>query len=124
MSDAPYKQGVFLVSDALAPLGLRDGVYPWDSRQIEVRKGTAWLRLDYHTALESATLAGTTLPLLAGVQNLVKWGICDVESAIALATDSPRKAIGLSGIIGKYATQLLRWHLNEPTKELTWHRLF
>ena len=119
-----YETGVFLVSDALAPLGLPDGVYPWDSRQIEVKKGTAWLRLDYHTALESATLAGTTLPLLAGVQNLVKWGICDVESAIALATDSPRKAIGLSGIIGQSATQLLRWHLDEPTKELTWHRLF
>jgi N-acetylglucosamine-6-phosphate deacetylase len=119
-----YETGIFLVSDALAPLGLPDGVYPWDFRQIEVRKGTAWLRLDYHTALEFATLAGTTLPLLAGVQNLVKWGICDLESAIALATDSPRKAIGLSGIIGKSATQLLRWHLNEPTKELTWHRLF
>lgn len=119
-----YETGVFLVSDALAPLGLPDGVYPWDSRQIEVRKGTAWLRLDYHTALESATLAGTTLPLLAGVQNLVRWGICDVESAIALATDSPRKAIGLSGIVGKSATQLLRWHLDKPTKELTWHRLF
>jgi N-acetylglucosamine-6-phosphate deacetylase len=119
-----YETGVFLVSDALAPLGLPDGVYPWDSRQIEVRKSTAWLRLDYHTALESSTLAGTTLPLLAGVQNLVKWGICDVESAIALATDSPRKAIGLSGTIGKSATQLLRWHLNEQTKELTWHRLF
>jgi N-acetylglucosamine-6-phosphate deacetylase len=126
-----YDTGVFLVSDALAPLGLPDGVYPWDFRQIEVRKGTAWLRLDYHTALESATLAGTTLPLLAGVHNLVKWGICDVETAIALATESPRKAIlfegfanGLSGIIGKSATQLLRWHLNEPTKELNWHRLF
>jgi N-acetylglucosamine-6-phosphate deacetylase len=119
-----YENGIFLVSDALAPLGLPDGVYPWDFRQIEVRKGTAWLRLDYHSPLESSTLAGTTLPLLAGVQNLVKWGICDVESAIALATDSPRKAIGLSGIIGKSATQLLRWHLNEPTKELTWHRLF
>ena len=116
--------GVFLVSDALAPLGLPDGVYPWDSRQIEVRKGTAWVRLDYHSPLESATLAGTTLPLLAGVQNLVRWGICDVESAIALATDSPRKAIGLSGIVGKSATQLLRWHLDKPTKELTWHRLF
>jgi N-acetylglucosamine-6-phosphate deacetylase len=119
-----YETGIFLVSDALAPLGLPDGVYPWDSRQIEVRKGTAWLRLDYHSPLESATLAGTTLPLLAGVQNLVKWGICDVESAIALATDSPRKAIGLSGIIGQSATQLLRWHLDEPTKELTWYRLF
>ncbi|NJK67245.1 MAG: N-acetylglucosamine-6-phosphate deacetylase [Microcoleus sp. CSU_2_2] len=119
-----YETGIFLVSDALAPLGLPDGVYPWDFRQIEVRKGTAWLRLDYHSPLESSTLAGTTLPLLAGVQNLVKWGICDVESAIALATESPRKAIGLSGIIGKSATQLLRWHLNEQTKELTWHRLF
>ncbi|MEG4535331.1 N-acetylglucosamine-6-phosphate deacetylase [Microcoleus sp. D2_18a_D3] len=119
-----YQKGVFLVSDALAPLGLPDGVYPWDSRQIEVRKGTAWVRLDYHSTLESATLAGTTLPLLAGVQNLVEWGICDAESAIALATESPRKAIGLSGIIGNSATQLLRWNLNEPTKELAWHRLF
>lgn len=119
-----YETGVFLVSDALAPLGLPDGVYPWDSRQIEVRKGTAWVRLDYHSPLESATLAGTTLPLLGGVQNLVKWGICDVASAIALATESPRNAIGISGIIGLPATQLLRWHLDEPTKELTWHRLF
>ncbi|MEG4021228.1 MULTISPECIES: N-acetylglucosamine-6-phosphate deacetylase [unclassified Microcoleus] len=121
---ARYEKGVFLVSDALAPLGLPDGVYPWDSRQIEVRKGTAWIRLDYHSPLESATLAGTTLPLLAGVQNLVKWGICDADSAIALATESPRKAIGISGIMGKSATQLLRWNLNAATKELTWHRLF
>ncbi|MEG5172440.1 N-acetylglucosamine-6-phosphate deacetylase [Microcoleus sp. B3-D7] len=119
-----YEKGVFLVSDALAPLGLPDGVYPWDSRQIEVRKGTAWVRLDYHSPLEYATLAGTTLPLLAGVQNLVEWGICDAESAIALATESPRRAIGISGIIGKSATQLLRWNLNAATKELTWHRLF
>ncbi|MEG4074197.1 N-acetylglucosamine-6-phosphate deacetylase [Microcoleus sp. Pol14C2] len=119
-----YEKGVFLVSDALAPLGLPDGVYPWDSRQIEVRKGTAWVRLDYHSPLESATLAGTTLPLLAGVQNLVEWGICDAESAIALATESPRRAIGISGIMGKSATQLLRWNLNATTKELTWHRLF
>jgi N-acetylglucosamine-6-phosphate deacetylase len=119
-----YQKGIFLVSDALAPLGLPDGVYPWDSRQIEVRKGTAWVRLDYHSPLESATLAGTTLPLLAGVQNLVQWGICDAESAIALATESPRKAIGISGIIGKSATQLLRWNLNATTNELTWHRLF
>ncbi|MEG4324560.1 N-acetylglucosamine-6-phosphate deacetylase, partial [Microcoleus sp. herbarium5] len=119
-----YQKGVFLVSDALAPLGLPDGVYPWDSRQIEVRKGTAWVRLDYHSPLESATLAGTTLPLLAGVQNLVEWGICDAESAIALATESPRRAIGISGIIGKSASQLLRWNLNAATKQLTWHRLF
>ncbi|NES23684.1 MAG: N-acetylglucosamine-6-phosphate deacetylase, partial [Symploca sp. SIO3E6] len=66
-----YEQGIFLVSDALAPIGLPDGIYPWDSRQIEVKHGTA--------RLPDGTLSGTTLPLLVGVENLVQWGICDVE---------------------------------------------
>ncbi len=109
--------GLFLVSDALAPLGLPDGVYPWDSRQIEVKNGTA--------RLPDGTLSGTTLPLLVGVQNLVKWGICDVEVAIALATDAPRKVMGLPGIgAGACAANLLRWHFDEASKELTWQRLF
>ncbi|MEH2371757.1 N-acetylglucosamine-6-phosphate deacetylase [Nostoc sp.] len=112
---ASYQEkGLFLVSDALAPLGLPDGVYPWDSRQIEVKNGTA--------QLADGTLSGTTLPLLVGVQNLLKWGICDVENAIALATNAPRKAIGLPGIIKSQSTNLLRWHWDETTKELTWQR--
>jgi len=109
-----YEEGIFLVSDALAPIGLPDGVYPWDSRQIEVKHGTA--------RLPDSTLSGTTLPLLVGVENLVQWGICDVESAIALATEAPRQAIGLPGIgIGQPA-QLLRWHWDEGTGKLTWTR--
>jgi len=111
-----YDQGIFLVSDALAPLGLPDGVYPWDSRQITIKDGTAHL--------PDGTLAGTTLPLLVGVQNLVLWG-CEVESAIALATVAPRRAIGLPGLeIGEPATHLLRWHRNQSTSQLTWQRLF
>jgi N-acetylglucosamine-6-phosphate deacetylase len=118
-----YEKGIFLVSDALAPIGLPDGVYPWDSRQIEVKNGTA--------RLPDGTLAGTTLPLLVGVQNLVQWGICGVESpyafgigeAIALATQSPRQAIGLPGIAAGQPAQLLRWHLDEATFRLTWQRL-
>lgn len=106
---------LFLVSDALAPLGLPDGVYPWDSREIEVKKGTA--------RLPDGTLSGTTLPLLVGVQNLVKWGICEVETAIALATNAPRQAINLSVISPNQKANLLRWHGNENTKELTWQRL-
>jgi N-acetylglucosamine-6-phosphate deacetylase len=110
------QQGLFLVSDALAPLGLPDGVYPWDSRQIEVKNGTARL-LD-------GTLSGTTLPLLVGVQNLVKWGILEVERAIALATIAPRQAIGLpSAVCGAHVSQLLCWNLDESTKELSWQRL-
>ncbi|WP_414583413.1 N-acetylglucosamine-6-phosphate deacetylase [Scytonema sp. PCC 10023] len=111
-----YKQKLFLVSDALAPLGLPDGVYPWDNRQIEVNNGTA--------RLPDGTLSGTTLPLLVGVQNLVKWGICDVERAIALSTIAPRSAIAASAILsGTAANQLLRWHLDEYTQELSWQRL-
>jgi N-acetylglucosamine-6-phosphate deacetylase len=108
--------GLFLVSDALAPLGLPDGVYPWDSREIEVKNGTA--------RLADGTLSGTTLPLLVGVQNLVKWGICEVETAIALATNAPRQAINLPVISPNEKANLLRWHGNENTKELTWQRLF
>jgi N-acetylglucosamine-6-phosphate deacetylase len=106
---------LFLVSDALAPLGLPDGIYPWDSRHIEVKQGTA--------RLENGTLSGTTLPLLVGVQNLVRWGVCSAETAIALATETPRKALGLPGIgIGQSAQHLLRWSI-DTENHLIWQRL-
>ncbi|MBD2691913.1 N-acetylglucosamine-6-phosphate deacetylase [Anabaena catenula] len=108
-------KGLFLVSDALAPLGLTDGVYPWDSRQIEIINGTA--------RLADGTLSGTTLPLLVGVQNLVKWGICDAEKAIYLATDAPRKAINLPTLTPNQPANFLRWHKDEATGELSWQRL-
>ncbi len=108
------EKGIFLVSDALAPIGLPDGVYPWDSREIEVKNGTA--------RLPDGTLAGTTLPLLVGVENLVNWGICGVGEAIALATESPRTAIGLTGIAVGQPAQLLRWHWDEGTSKLSWQR--
>ena len=111
----PHDGKIFLVSDALAPIGLSDGVYPWDMRQIEVKNGTA--------RLADGTLAGTTLPLLVGVENLVQWGMCGVEEAIALATEAPRRAISLPGIAVSQAAKLLRWHLDEATSKLTWQRL-
>ncbi|PZV08258.1 MAG: N-acetylglucosamine-6-phosphate deacetylase [Leptolyngbya sp.] len=114
LRSSQYEQGAFLVSDALSPLGLPDDIYPWDTRQIEVTHGTA--------RLPDGTLSGTTLPLLVGVQNLVKWGICDVEQAIALATIAPRRAIGLpTDYIGQPA-HLLRWHQSK-SGELQWERL-
>jgi N-acetylglucosamine-6-phosphate deacetylase len=115
LKSSNYESGLFLVSDALSPLGLPDGIYPWDSRQIEVKEGTARL-LD-------GTLSGTTLPLLVGVENLVEWGVCGVESAIALATESPRKAIGLSGISVGEVANLLRWRWDEGMSKLSWQRI-
>ncbi len=113
LRSSDYHQGVFLVSDALAPIGLDDGVYPWDNRQIEVKNGTA--RLSDHT------LAGTTLPLLVGVENLVKWGVCGIEEAIAMATQTPRFALGLKGLEVGQPANLLRW--TQTHKGLTWQRL-
>ena len=109
-----YERGIFLVSDALSPMGLPDGVYPWDERQIQVTEGTA--------RLADGTLSGTTLSLLTGVENLVKWG-CDAQQAIAMATQSPRKAINLSGIVVGQQANLLRWHWNEEQQKLSSSRL-
>lgn len=109
-----YEQGIFLVSDALSPMGLPDGIYPWDERQINVTEGTA--------RLVDGTLSGTTLPLLVGVENLVKWG-CHVEKAIAMATESPRIAINLSGINVGQKANLLRWHWDETQQKLSWSRI-
>ncbi len=110
-----YERGVFLVSDALAPIGLEDGIYPWDDRQIEIKQGTA--------KLANGTLAGTTLPLFVGVANLVQWGLCDLGVAIALATESPRRAIHLPGICLGQPAHLVRWHWDESTSQLKWERL-
>ena len=109
-----YQQGIFLVSDGLSPMGLPDGVYPWDERQITVTAGTARLPDD--------TLSGTTLPLLLGVENLVKWG-CDPEKAIAMATESPRKAINLPGIDLGQQANFLRWHWDDQQQKLSWSRI-
>jgi N-acetylglucosamine-6-phosphate deacetylase len=114
-----YDRGLFLVSDALSPLGLPDGDYAWDERHITVTNGTA--RLDDGTSSE--TLAGTTLPLLQGVQNLVEWGLCTIEQGIKLATIAPRKAITpgyLDQLEGQPIGNLLRWRSAQATRlELT-----
>ena len=106
---------IFLISDALAPIGLPDGIYPWDSRKITVKNGTA--------SLSNGTLAGTTLPLLTAVQNLVKWDICSCQKAIALATETPRKAINLPGIVIGQKANLLRWSERSETNTLNWKRI-
>lgn len=106
---------LFLVSDALSPLGLPDGKYPWDSREIEVINGTA--------RLADGTLSGTTLPLIEGARNLMAWGICDAREVIALVTQAPRQAIGLSNLTPGIPAHFLRWTHDAQTHQLNWQRL-
>lgn len=104
---------IFLVSDALAPLGLPDGIYPWDDRTIEVKNHTA--------RLADGTLSGTTLSLLDCVKNLVSWGICSPIEAIALATETPRLALNLSQYLPPFPISLA-WYWEEAAGRLTWKR--
>ncbi|MEL7332290.1 MAG: N-acetylglucosamine-6-phosphate deacetylase [Cyanobacteria bacterium J06560_2] len=110
-SDDTRAGGLFLVSDALSPLGLPNGTYPWDTREIEVIDGTA--------RLADGTLSGTTLPLIEGAVNLVKWELCTVEEAIALVTQAPRQAIGLPVLSVGAPAQLIRWRQGN-LRQLAW----
>ncbi|MBD2177041.1 N-acetylglucosamine-6-phosphate deacetylase [Pseudanabaena sp. FACHB-1998] len=93
------KKQIFLVSDALAPLGLPDGTYPWDDRQITIKNGTA--------RLPDGTLSGTTLPLIHAVNNLVQWNVCPASEAIELVINMPRHAMNLA--IDPKAPKRLTW---------------
>ena len=105
-----YEKGIFLVSDALSPIGLEDGIYPWDKRTIEVNNGTA--------RLPDGTLSGTTLPLFIGAENLLKWNICSLAKAIALVTDAPRQAMGLDTLQVGSPNNLIRWHWQQEKEKI------
>lgn len=100
---------IFLVSDALAPLGLADGNYPWDDRPITVKNGTA--------RLPDGTLSGTTLPLLDMVNNLCQWQICSAEQAINLAIVAPRLAMNMPS-----TSHRLAWY-QAATGDIVWKNL-
>jgi N-acetylglucosamine-6-phosphate deacetylase len=109
-------QQVVLVSDALAPYGLADGLHRWDERTLVVENGSC--------RLEDGTLAGVTLPLLEGTIRLARWS-GRPERAIAAATVLPRRVLGemrpLSELlVGRTLAECLRW--NQGADGLRWQR--
>jgi N-acetylglucosamine-6-phosphate deacetylase len=109
-------QQVVLVSDALAPYGLADGLHRWDERTLVVENGSC--------RLEDGTLAGVTLPLLEGALRLARWS-GRPERAIAAATVLPRRVLGekrpLSELLrGRPLAECLRW--SQGAGGLRWQR--
>lgn len=105
-----------IVSDALAPYGLADGVHRWDARPLLVQNGSC--------RLEDGTLAGVTLPLLEGVARLARWS-GSAGPAIAAATLTPRRVLGDRRpveqlLLGRPLAELLRWR--EGPDGLRWSR--
>ncbi|MGA0253737.1 N-acetylglucosamine-6-phosphate deacetylase [Vulcanococcus sp.] len=107
---------VVLVSDALAPYGLADGLHRWDERTLIVEQGSC--------RLEDGTLAGVTLPLLEAVRRLARWS-GDADRAIAAATVLPRRLLGAPTRVreqlqGLPLGETLRW--SGTSAELRWSR--
>ena len=98
-----------IVSDALAPYGLEDGIHRWDERELHVSNGSC--------RLADGTLAGVTLPLLEGAVRLAHWS-GRPERAIAAATVRPRRVLGETRslpqlLLGRPLSDTLRWRQSE-----------
>ena len=107
---------VVIVSDALAPYGLADGIHRWDERELHVSGGSC--------RLADGTLAGVTLPLLEGAVRLAAWS-GRPDQAIAAATVLPRRVLGEMRpieklLLGRSLNACLRWR-QEP-EGLRWSR--
>ena len=75
-----------LISDSLRAAGMPDGRYTLGGQPIVVRDGRA--------TLENGTLAGSTISVLDGLQNAVRFGI-PLEDAVYAATAAPADAAKL-----------------------------
>lgn len=86
-------KGLVLVSDAMAALGLPDGVYQLGSKNVEVSNGKAYLfGLD--------TLAGSVVSLDQAVRNLRQYTGCSIVEAIEAASLKPAEVLGIENVKG------------------------
>ncbi|MBE6982331.1 MAG: N-acetylglucosamine-6-phosphate deacetylase [Ruminococcaceae bacterium] len=90
-----FGKNLAVISDSLRCAGMPDGEYELGGQPIEMKKGKA-------TLLGTDTLAGSSTNLLQEVRNLVTFGI-PLEAAITAVTETPARAVGLDGQLGKIA---------------------
>lgn len=79
-----------LVSDSLRCAGMPDGDYELGGQPITMKNGKA-------TLTGTDTLAGSSISMLAALQNVVKFGL-PLEAAVYAASTAPAAAVGLTDI--------------------------
>lgn len=85
--------GMTLVTDAVDPAGLNDGVHRWQGRFVRVSEGKVELA-------DGSSLAGSTLTMIAAVRNVMRF--CDIDPAMAvhMASLGPARLLGLDDRLG------------------------
>ena len=84
-----------LISDSMEATALSDGEYSIAGLPVYVKDGVA--------RTVSGNLAGSTLSLVHGVENLAKFANIPIEDALICATLTPARAVGLENKVGKLA---------------------
>ena len=84
-----------LISDSMAATASPDGDYEIAGLPVTVVDGIA--------RTSSGNLAGSTLSLIRGVENLAEFANIPIEDALICATLTPARAVGLDHMIGKLA---------------------
>lgn len=82
------KDKLLLVTDAIRAKCLGDGQYELGGQTVDVQKGKA--------TLADGTLAGSTLRMPQAIKNMIKYTNCSLVDAIAMATATPARVLGLN----------------------------
>jgi len=89
---AKGRDGVLLVSDAMAATGCPDGEYVLGPVKVVVHDGEA--------RLESGALAGSTLTLDRAVSNVARW-TGDLSAAWQMTSLNPARQMGIADRVGR-----------------------
>jgi N-acetylglucosamine-6-phosphate deacetylase len=93
---AKGREGVRLVTDAMQAAGMADGSYRLGGADVEVVEGRA-------TIAGGGAIAGSTLTMDAAVRSAVEFLNVSVADAVALASSSPARLLGLHDSKGSIA---------------------
>lgn len=84
--DKPVEK-IILVTDALGPTMQREG-------ELLANRESVYLKDSVFYRKSDDVLAGSSLTMMKGIENLVSWGI-SLEDAISMATANPARLLGL-----------------------------
>jgi N-acetylglucosamine-6-phosphate deacetylase len=85
---AKSAQGITLVTDAMAAMGMPPGHYKLSDRMVSVDATSA--------RLTNGTLAGSILMLDQAVRNVIGFTGCSLAEALIMATATPARVLGLN----------------------------
>ena len=84
---AKSAQGITLVTDAMAAMGMAPGRYKLSDREVSVNETSA--------RLADGTLAGSILKMDQAVRNMIAFADCTLAEALAMASTTPARVLSL-----------------------------